>query len=128
MIEDGFQDPLVTGNSSWADANQKEYKEKLKKNANAVRIIHHGVSKSIYPKIFGVKKAKDAWEILQKEFQGLNKAISIKLQNLWRDFDNLAMKETESIKDFNSRVAEIVNHIKSHGDTIQEKKLVKKIL
>ena len=100
----------------------------MKKNANAVRIIHHGVSKSIYPKIFGVKKAKDAWEILQKEFQGLNKAISIKLQNLWRDFDNLAMKETESIKDFNSRVAEIVNHIKSYGDTIQEKKLVKKIL
>ena len=128
LIEDGFQDPPRTRNSSWTDENQKEYKEKLKKNAIALRIIHHGVSKSIYPRIFGVKKAKDAWEILQKEFQGSKKAISVKLQNLWRDFDNLTMKETESVKDFNSRVAEIVNQIKSYGDTIQEQKLVEKIL
>uniref|UniRef100_A0A2N9EI16 Integrase catalytic domain-containing protein n=1 Tax=Fagus sylvatica TaxID=28930 RepID=A0A2N9EI16_FAGSY len=87
-----FQEPPATGNSSWTDANQKEYKENLKKNATALRIIHQG------------------------------------LQNLWRDFDNLAMKETESVKDFHSRVAEIVNQIKSYGDTIQEKKLVEKIL
>ena len=60
LIEDGFQDPPGTGNSSWTDENQKEYKEKLKKNATALRIIHHGVSKSIYPRIFGVKKEKDA--------------------------------------------------------------------
>ena len=78
MVEDGFQDPLVTGNSSWADANQKEHKEKLKKNATALSIIHQGVSKSIYPRIFGDIKAKHAWEILQKEFQGSNKAISVK--------------------------------------------------
>ena len=93
-----------------------------------MRIIHQGVSKSIYPRIFGEKKAKDAWETLQKEFQGSNKVISVKLQNLWRDFDNLAMKETESVKDFHSRVAKIVNQIKNYGDTIQEKKLVEKIL
>ncbi|KAL0011261.1 hypothetical protein SO802_006369 [Lithocarpus litseifolius] len=37
------------------------------------------------------------------------------------------MKETESIKDFNSRVAEIVNQIKSYGGKIQEKKLVEKM-
>ena len=128
LIEDGFQDPPKTGNSSWTDENQNEYKEKLKKNATALRIIHHGLSKSIYPRIFGVKKAKNAWEILQKEFQGSNKVISVKLQNLWRDFDNLTMKETESVKDFNSRVSEIVNQIKSNGDTIQEQKLVEKIL
>ena len=70
FIEDGFQEPPATGNSSWTDANQKEYKENLKKNATALRIIHQGVSKSIYPRIFGEKMAKDAWETLQKEFQG----------------------------------------------------------
>ena len=65
---------------------------------------------------------------MQKEFQASNKAVSVKLQNLWRDFDNLTRKETESFKDFNSRVAKIVNQIKSYEDTIQEKKLVEKIL
>ena len=39
-----------------------------------------------------------------------------------------ARKETEFVKDFNSRIVEIVNQIKSYGDTIQEKKLVEKIL
>ena len=38
MIEDGFQDPPRTGNSSWTDENQKEYKEKLKKNATALSL------------------------------------------------------------------------------------------
>ena len=77
LIEDGFQKPPATKNSSWTDANQKEYKENLKKNATALRITHQGVSKSIYPRIFGEKKAKDAWETLQKEFQGSNKVISV---------------------------------------------------
>ena len=90
---------------------------------------HSSWGKQIYlSQNFWCYKAKDAWEILQKEFQASNKAISVKLQNLWRDFDNLTRKETESVKDFNSRVAKIVNQIKSYRDTIQEKKLVKKIL
>ena len=40
----------------------------------------------------------------------------------------MTRKETESFKDFNSRVAKIVNQIKSFEETIQEKKLVEKIL
>ena len=38
LIEDGFQDSPGTGNSSWTDENQKEYKEKLKKNATALSL------------------------------------------------------------------------------------------
>ena len=38
------------------------------------------------------------------------------------------MKESESIKDFFSRVTEIVNQIRAHGDQIEEKKIVEKIL
>ena len=38
LIEDGFQDPPGTRNSSWTDENQKEYKEKLKKNATALSL------------------------------------------------------------------------------------------
>lgn len=66
--------------------------------------------------------------MLKDEFQGNEKIVSIKLQSLWRDFDNLLMKESESIRDFLSRVAEIVNQIKSHGEAIQDKKVIEKIL
>ena len=38
------------------------------------------------------------------------------------------MKDSESIKEFFSRVAEIVNQIRRYGDRIAEKKIVEKIL
>ena len=86
------------------------------------------MSKSIYPRIFGASKAKEAWDILKNEFQGNDKVISIKLQSLWRDFDNMVMKESESIQEFLSKVAEIVNQIRSYGDTLEDKKIVQKVL
>ncbi len=52
--------------------------------------------------------------------------ISIKLQNLWREFDNLAMKENEDMQEFYSKVSIIVNQIRSYGDTIEDKKIVQK--
>ena len=62
------------------------------------------------------------------EFKGSEKVITLKLQFLWRDFDSLEMKESESVRDFSSRVAEIVNQIKGCGDTIADKKVVEKVL
>ena len=62
------------------------------------------------------------------EFKGSEKVITLKLQSLWRDFDSLEMKESESVCDFSSRVAEIVNQIKVCGDTIADKKVVEKVL
>ncbi|XP_022873160.1 uncharacterized protein LOC111392128 [Olea europaea var. sylvestris] len=104
---------------------QKEFK---RKDAMALRYIQQGVGKSIFPRIFGVKKAKDAWEILMQEFQETEKTIALKLQSLWRDFDNLQMEERESVRVFSSRVAETVNQIKSCGDTITDKRVVEKML
>lgn len=104
---------------------QKEFK---RKDAMALRYIQQGVGKSIFPRIFGVKKAKDAWEILMQEFQGTEKTIALKLQSLWRDFDNLQMEERESVRVFSSRVAETVNQIKSCGDTITDKRVAEKML
>ncbi|XP_073153339.1 uncharacterized protein [Henckelia pumila] len=76
----------------------------------------------------GAENCKKAWDILKMEFQGSEKVISIKLQSLWRDFDNVAMKDNEDIRTFISRVVEIINQIKSYGDTIEDKKIVEKVL
>lgn len=129
IVEEGYQERQdQQGSSSRIEEKEKEYKENVKKNAMALRIIQQGVSKTIYPRIFGIKLAKEAWETLKIEFQGSEKVISIKLQSLWSEFDNLSMKEGELVKDFSSRVAEIINQIKSCGDVIPEKKVVEKIL
>jgi hypothetical protein len=54
--------------------NVKEYKQNMHRNTR--------VSKSIYPRIFSIKKGKEIYKILKNKFQGYEKAISIKLQNL----------------------------------------------
>ena len=61
-------------------------------------------------------------------FKVQKKIISVKLQSLWREFDNLAMKESESIQEFFSWVAGIVNKIRSYGDEIKDKKIIEKVL
>ena len=128
VIEESYDEPSSEASATWTNAQQKQYKENVKKDANALRYIQQGVSKSIFPRIFGIKKAKDAWEVLQKEFQGSEKVTAIKLRTLWTNFDNLSMKETERVRDFFSKIAEIVNLIRSCGDSVEEKKIVDKIL
>ncbi|CAL1388275.1 unnamed protein product [Linum trigynum] len=113
IVQDGYESPQEDDEDSKkrSDKKTKEYKENAKQNASALRIIQQAVSKSIYPRIYGIKKAKEAWDVLREQFQGSEKAISIRRQSLWRQFDNLMMKETDTIKDFHSRVAETVNQI-----------------
>ena len=69
VVEDGYAEPLESASSSdWTQEHQQQYKENIQRNATALRYIQQGVSKSIFPRIFGVKKAKNAWEILKQEF------------------------------------------------------------
>jgi len=129
VVEDGYAEPPESASSSdWTPAHQQQYKENIQRNATAFRYIQQGVSKSIFPRIFGVKKAKNAWEILKQEFQGSEKAVTIKLQTLWKEFDNLSMKDSDGVHDFCSRVTEIVNQIKGCGDSIEDKKVNEKVL
>ncbi|CAL1407138.1 unnamed protein product [Linum trigynum] len=130
IVQDGYESPQEDDEDSKKRSGKqtKEYKENAKQNASALRIIQQAVSKSIYPRIYGIKKAKEAWDVLREQFQGSEKEISIRRQSLWRQFDNLMMKETDTIKDFHSRVAETVNQIKATGDVMEERKIVERIL
>lgn len=69
IIEDGYEELAnAEGSHSWTEGWQQQYKERKRRDANALRDIHQGVSKTIYPRIFGTTKAKDAWRILKKVF------------------------------------------------------------
>ena len=65
---------------------------------------------------------------MKKQFSGYDKVISIKLQNLWREFDNLQMKENETVQEFFSKVSTTINQIRGYGDNVNDQKIVEKIL
>ena len=70
-------------------------------------------------------KAKEAWDILQQEFQGDKRTRSVKLQALRRELENMKMKENEILNEFSFR---LVNQMKSYGEEISDKRIVEKLL
>ena len=109
-------------------AQKKELKENRMKDSRAFSYLQQAVSDTIFPRIAGAISAKNAWEILQEEFKGNEKVRLIKLQALRRDFENAKMKESETAKNYYSRVKEIVNQMIVYGENILVKRIVEKLL
>ena len=115
------------GKKSWDEDKQKQYKENQRKDCNALSLIQRGVTPSTFPHIMVAETAKETWEILEQAYKGSEKVISFKLRNLWKEFETLLMKEGESIEIFFNRVSNIVNQIRTYGDTIEDVKIVQKV-
>jgi hypothetical protein len=126
MVESGYQIPESTSNLT--EAQQKELKKNKSKDAGSLGMIQRGVSKNIFPMIMGAIGAKEACDILHEEFQGDKKVRAIKLQTLIREFENIRMKENESVKNYSTRFLELVNQMKSYGEDMTDRRIVEKIL
>jgi hypothetical protein len=55
---------------------------------------------------------------------GVSRIKKIRLQTLRRQFQNLQMKESEKVKDYFSRVIEVVNQMRTYGKDIHDQKIV----
>jgi hypothetical protein len=120
MVESGYEIPEST--TALTKAQKKELKENKSRDARALGMIQRGVSETIFPRIMGATRAKEAGAILQEEFQGDKKVRAIKLQTLRRDFENMRMK------DYSTRFLELVNQIKAYGEDMPDRRIVEKIL
>nr|KYP71431.1 Retrovirus-related Pol polyprotein from transposon TNT 1-94 [Cajanus cajan] len=126
MIEERFSTPEDT--SALTAAQKKELKENKQKNSKALFILQQAVTDTIFSRIMGATTAKEAWTTLQEEFEGNEKVRAVKLQTLRHNFELLNMKESETVKDYYSKIKEIVNQMKAYGENILDKKIVEKIL
>jgi hypothetical protein len=103
-------------------------KENISKDAGALGMIQRRISETIFPRIMGATRVKEAWAILQEEFQEDKKVRAIKLQTLRKDFENMKMKENESVKDYSTRFLELVNQMKAYGEDMIDHRIVEKTL
>ena len=86
FIKQGYEDSTAAAERT-ADQT-KVLKKKRITDAGVLGMIQRGVSNTIFPRIMRAKTAKEAWEILQQEFEGDSKVRTVKLQFLKRDFEN----------------------------------------
>ncbi|TXG67366.1 hypothetical protein EZV62_008641 [Acer yangbiense] len=134
LLSEGLWNIVNNGSTKPKEENKLSGPEKAKLEVDwmtdvmALSKIQNGVIATIFPRIMRATTAKQAWEILEREFQGDSKAKVIKLQTFRREFENLKMKESESVKEYFSRVIGVVNHMRTLGEDVTNQKVVEKIL
>ncbi|MCH79544.1 gag-protease polyprotein [Trifolium medium] len=97
-------------------------------NSKALYAIFNGVDSNMFRLIKRCTAAKSAWEILRKAHEGTSKVKLSKLQMLKTQFENLKMKEEETIHDFQMNVLDYANSFDALGKPISDEELVGKIL
>jgi len=58
----------------------------------------------------------------------MTKLKTAKLQMFRRDFETVFMKDSDSIDTFFTQVMGLVNQIRSHGETFEDRRIIEKIL
>ncbi|KAK2452208.1 gag-protease polyprotein [Trifolium repens] len=126
----GWEHPVMRGTTELKPEENwsKKEDELALANNKALNALFSGVDKYIFRLIKQCTVAKDAWEILKTTHEGTPKVKMSRLQLLTTKFENLGMKEDESVHDFHMNVIDFANSFDSLGEKIPEEKLVRKIL
>ncbi|TXG68897.1 hypothetical protein EZV62_003832 [Acer yangbiense] len=120
------QVPLLRANPTIAQMKQHE-EEKMKKD-KAVTCLHSALSDSVFTSIMHLETSKSIWDELKSRFEGSERVKSVKLLTLKREFENLKMKDSETVKDYSSKLSELVNQMRLYGDVVEDYKVVEKML
>ncbi|GMP22505.1 hypothetical protein CsSME_00000499 [Camellia sinensis var. sinensis] len=127
LVENGFVDLADPEQATRLTAAQRnELKEKKQKDAKALFLIQQALDEAVFPRVMDVSTSKEAWDLLQEEYQGSSRVVTLKLQTPRREFKNLSMKSSEATQEFFSKVTSIVNQIRSLGEELTNQKLLRR--
>ncbi|XP_024164336.1 uncharacterized protein LOC112171370 [Rosa chinensis] len=108
----------------WTVAEQSDHKCDTKARYS----LFAALSDKERKRITNCPTAKTSWELLQTTHEGNKKVKAQKLQSLVLEFEEMTMREDESVDDFHSRLINVTNQCHGLGDPIIEHRIVKKFL
>ena len=100
----------------------------MKRDGKYMFYIHQAMHECIVPRVAVAITTKKAWDTLETSYQSFDKVKTSKLQILRRDFESLSMKETKWVDSFYTWDVGLINLLKYHGETIEDKRVVEKNL
>lgn len=90
--------------------------------------IFQAIDRENFNLIQNCEVAKNAWITLEVAFEGTAKVKCSRVWMIKSQFEQVMMKEGETIADFNTRVMDITNESASIGNTLSEEEPVEKVL
>ncbi|XP_060972333.1 uncharacterized protein LOC133038258 [Cannabis sativa] len=97
-------------------------------NSKALHAIFNGVSEGCIKLISSCESAKDAWQILQTQFEGTSDVKRSRFIMLQTKFDDLRMSESKTLSEFYERLSDIANEYFALGEKLDESVLIRKIV
>jgi hypothetical protein len=83
IVENGYVEPVDQEKyNALTQAEKYVLKYQREKDGNALFYIHQSMHESILPRFSSTKQAKEAWDILQTSYQGMEKVKNTKLHIL----------------------------------------------
>ncbi|XP_049375495.1 uncharacterized protein LOC125840568 [Solanum verrucosum] len=114
--------PLQPANPTLAQI--KSHSDDKIKKSKAKTVIQNSVVDSIFSKIIACETAKEAWEKLQKKYQGSVRVRQMQVLNLERHFESLRMQEDETIVKYCDKISFIGNKIRLLGEDFKDDRIV----
>ncbi|CAM8986471.1 unnamed protein product [Rhodiola kirilowii] len=117
-------EPIAKPEALWTEEEDKASMG----NSKAMNAIFSAVDENVIKLIINCEVAKEAWDILQTVFEGTDKVRNSRMQAVTTRFEEMKMKESETITEYNTRVLELSNEASALGKPIDEERLASKVL
>jgi uncharacterized membrane protein YgcG len=98
------------------------------KDCLAMGLLHQSLPESLIMQIGDIESSKSLWEAIKARHVGADRVKEARLQTLTSEFDRLKMQESDTIDAFAGKLSGISSQSASLGESIEESKMVKKLL
>ncbi|CAM8999210.1 unnamed protein product [Rhodiola kirilowii] len=124
MMNNLTGEPIAKPEALWTEEEDKASMG----NSKAMNAIFSAVDENVMKLIINCEVAKEAWDIQETAFEGTNKVRNSRMQAVTTMFEEMKMKESETITEYNTRVQELSNEASALGKPIDEERLASKVL
>ena len=99
-----------------------------KKNNTAIAMLYQALPENMILQIANLTSAKEIWDALKVRHVGVDRVKEARLQTLESDFESLKMNVNDSLDVYAGKISEIASQASSLGHTLDDKRLVRKLL